>query len=258
MRVLVPKMMTMSDRDGHVMAAGEQRPDELPRAPWRLCPMPPPKARPRAVIAEIIRQHYAVTLSQRERDPREYRDVQRQIEGTLVRLRIYTGAKRRALLEDLSASLLAFYHKCDALDTAVHRTREQMLAHFEPLQILLSAFYPRRKRYLNDFTDLEDRLRAIPAERYGKLNRVAHDLLGQAKTELIEAMWQALKRYGQEGYARRSRRFVDLDVSETEPLPWKINHYSIMAWILRDQGLETGDIMRIAARLKKRRERGAK
>jgi hypothetical protein len=47
-------------------------------------------------------------------------------------------------------------------------------------------------------------------------------------------------------------------VSETELLRWKINRYTIMAWILPDQGLETGDIMRIAARLKKRRERGSK
>jgi hypothetical protein len=44
-------------------------------------------------------------------------------------------------------------------------------------------------------------------------------------------------------------------VSEREQLPWKINPYTIMAWILRDQSLETGDILRIAARLKKRRER---
>jgi hypothetical protein len=68
-----------------------------------------------------------------------------------------------------------------------------MLAHLEPLQILLSAFYPRRKRYFNDFADLQARLQAIPVERYGQLNRVAHDLLDQAKTELIVAMWQTLK-----------------------------------------------------------------
>jgi hypothetical protein len=70
--------------------------------------MPPPKARPRAVVAETIRQNYDVALSQRERDLRAYQAVKRQIEGTLIRLKIYTGAKRRALLEDLSASLLAF------------------------------------------------------------------------------------------------------------------------------------------------------
>jgi hypothetical protein len=220
--------------------------------------VPPAKAPPRAVIAETIRQNYDAALSQREPDPREYRDVQRRIERTLVRLRIYTGAKRRDLLEDLSTSLLAFYHKRDAVDTAVHRTREQMLVHLEPLQILISAFYPRRKRPFNDFADLQTRLQAIPAERYGQLNRVAHDLLGQAKTELIEAMWQAFKRYGHEGYARRRGLLPAFDVSEREILPWKSNPYSITAWILRDQGLETGDILGIAARLKKRRERGSK
>src|SRR5215475_2327187 len=102
-------------------------PDERPQASWRPCPMPPPNARPRAVIAETIRQHYAVALSQRARDPQASRTAQRGIEGTLVRLGISTGAKRQALLEDLTASLLAFDHKQDALDTAVHRTREQML-----------------------------------------------------------------------------------------------------------------------------------
>jgi hypothetical protein len=109
-----------------------------------------------------------------------------------------------AMLDHSTSLVLGGILKRDALDTAVHRTREQMLAHREPLQILLSAFYPRRKRYINDFADLQARLRAIPAERYEQLNGVARDLLGHAKTELIEAMWQALKHYGQEGYARKS------------------------------------------------------